>query len=63
MFHLHRWEEVDRNYQPSDVSRAKYVPDEYLNRVLFGMTTVELRCVRCGLVRAVRYAGDSGVRR
>lgn len=63
MFHLHRWEESGRHFQESTISRAKGIPPNLVDLLLFGMTTVELRCERCGLVKAVHYAGDSRVRR
>lgn len=59
--HRHRWEEQRRKFNPPGFRAAEIrVSEEFLREFTFGVTVVELKCITCGDIKAVRYTGNSG---
>lgn len=61
LFHLHKWVEVSRTFTPSPLVEgyhAKGLSSDELERALYGFTTIELRCAKCGDLKHVRVIGD-----
>jgi len=54
MICCHRWKETRRAYSlPAVKWSAETIDRETARQMIFGMTTVELRCDKCGLVSFV----------
>lgn len=59
--HVHHLEEVARHFTPplTNVKRLAGVGDELIQKTLFGITTIELRCRDCGDVKRTELIGDA----
>jgi len=57
----HSWIEARRAFTPSRLTgefEAEQLKPEDFERLIFGVTTVELRCVNCGDVKGVTLLGQ-----
>lgn len=56
--HVHNWVERRRTFQPSRVDEVKGDMTEHtLKLLVYGLTTIELRCGVCGDVKFVSTPG------
>jgi hypothetical protein len=59
-FHRHRWVEQHRTFVPPNVNvNFEGGTRQFGEMVVFGFTTVELRCERCGALKTYRVLGDA----
>jgi hypothetical protein len=61
-WHRHQWAEASRrfNFPPAKVDHTGFITDEQMMELAYGITVVELRCKKCGDLKAVQYAGNVG---
>lgn len=60
MWHVHIWQEVQRNFVPPAYGfKGEGIPHDTGLKVLFGFTTIELRCKTCFDVKFVEAQGDA----
>ncbi len=61
LFHRHQWERISATYTPplKDVKSIERSTEEFANRLVFGLTTVVLRCVVCGDEKIIEATGDA----
>ena len=59
--HIHSLEEVARHFARPAVGITKLTgtSDELTQKLLFGVTTIELRCSECGDIKTTEIAGDA----
>lgn len=60
MFHTHKWTEESRWFiapytRPFEATRAS---EEFMKKVMYGITAVELRCQSCGDLKHMEFTGD-----
>lgn len=59
MFHLHKWQEVYRGFNPPrhsvDIEGAG---EEFVRKLSSGFTTIELKCVKCGNLKHIEVIGN-----
>lgn len=61
LFHRHRWVEAGRYFQPGvGIVQAKGVMHHDYERLVYGFTSVELRCDSCGDRRVKEFTGKVG---
>lgn len=60
MFCAHKWKEMKRkfNWPINQPIKTKCISPEDFNRILFGITVVELKCRKCGMLRHITFVGD-----
>jgi len=60
LFHVHKWVEVRRVFTPPPLSgfEAKGLNSRELAQSLYGFTTIELRCEKCGDLKHIVVIGD-----
>lgn len=59
---VHSWEEVRRHHTPPlNPSRMSVdsIEIKMLSRILFGVTSVEMQCIKCHDVKFVEAFGDA----
>jgi hypothetical protein len=66
--HEHQWVEVDRTIVPGGGSRSVTIPElpsqqKLLMELVYGFTTVELRCEGCGDIKTEHWVGGKTVAR
>lgn len=61
LFHTHKWEEEARWYNPpyTRAFEATRASEEMMQKIMFGFTSVEIRCSLCGDMKCVELHGDS----
>ena len=61
MFHRHKWEEISRHYTPGvkvhNITNVNDDTADVLEKIIFGFTTVELKCNECGKLDHVIIIG------
>lgn len=60
MLHTHKWAEESRWFvppytRPFEATRAS---EEFMKKVMYGITAVELRCSTCGDLKYMEFTGD-----
>lgn len=58
--HIHKWIEIKRRFTPpiTNISTMEGFDRDQIHRVLFGLTTVESKCVHCGQLNFEIVIGD-----
>lgn len=58
--HEHQWVEIVRIYVPpiQNITNFKSSDPDQLDRILFGVTSIELRCPYCGDISERQLIGD-----
>lgn len=61
IFHTHSWKEEARWYTPPNRGpfEASRISEETIEKIMFGVTSVELRCSVCGDLKCVVLPGDA----
>lgn len=60
MFHVHKWIETRRAYIPPIKDfKMQSVDKETFLWMVFGLTTIELRCARCGVLKIIQFHGTT----
>jgi len=62
IFHSHQWQETSRRFNESEMVPTKWESNSGNNvllQILYGITVVELHCIKCGDIKAVRYIGNA----
>lgn len=62
LFHSHRWTEIQRvsakRYDAREIQRlAESMSESMAQQLLFGVTTIVLKCSICGDVKTVEFLG------
>lgn len=60
--HQHKWSEVSRTVTPHPPrpTNAENLSREQFNDLIFGFTTIELRCSECGDLKHIKVSGNVG---
>lgn len=59
IFHKHEWKEFKRVFVPPiRLGELQGVGEEVLKQILFGITSIELRCIKCGDISSKVILGD-----
>lgn len=60
MFHKHKWVEESRHFTaPLQLESVSRVSTEAMERFMWGLTVVVLRCDSCGLLQSVEIKGHA----
>ena len=61
MFHLHKWQEVGRTYNPPMYAVKRVWGDYDIPKEVFlnslGYTNIELKCSKCGDIKVIQEYG------